>query len=320
LLSFDEETLNKFDVIIIDEDIILKGFLPNQVEMEISELKEVAKETTNSVLKNKIHQVLKAVKTKTMFTLPPVFWDNKEDGDGISTGIDIPSFCSATKFYYRKAAKEKNLSEDTLVFIKPVKLKKNVKYIMVSATVDEEICDYYFGADRVEFSECKTAAYTGTLVQYPELSMSRTCIDNHEGIIEKIKRWSGFENTITFMKYSLGPLHFGNTEGSNSMAGENIDVIGTPYEAEFLYKLAAYTLGLNFDMNAEMKPQIVNHNGFTFRFTTYEDEALRDMQFWMIESELEQAVGRARLLRYDCKVNLFSNFPLRQAELRESEY
>jgi hypothetical protein len=40
----------------------------------------------------------------------------------------------------------------------------------------------------------------------------------------------------------------------------------------------------------------------------------------MIESDLEQAVGRARLLRYDCTVNLFSNFPLRQAVMRESDY
>ena len=40
----------------------------------------------------------------------------------------------------------------------------------------------------------------------------------------------------------------------------------------------------------------------------------------MIESELEQAVGRARLLRKECTVNLFSNFPLRQAIMKKSEY
>ena len=35
----------------------------------------------------------------------------------------------------------------------------------------------------------------------------------------------------------------------------------------------------------------------------------------MIESELEQAVGRARLLRHACTVHLFSNFPLKQAKM-----
>ena len=42
-----------------------------------------------------------------------------------------------------------------------------------------------------------------------------------------------------------------------------------------------------------------------------------DMEF---TTDLEQAVGRARLLRCDATVNLFSNFPLRQAILKESEY
>jgi hypothetical protein len=44
---------------------------------------------------------------------------------------------------------------------------------------------------------------------------------------------------------------------------------------------------------------------------------LRDIQFYMIESELEQAVGRARLINNDCTVNLFSNFPIGQAVMKE---
>jgi len=69
-----------------------------------------------------------------------------------------------------------------------------------------------------------------------------------------------------------------------------------------------------------MKPCKVIHNGYLFHFTTYgeEHEVLRKILFWMIESDLEQAVGRARLLRYDCTVYLFSNFPLRQAVMKES--
>jgi hypothetical protein len=39
----------------------------------------------------------------------------------------------------------------------------------------------------------------------------------------------------------------------------------------------------------------------------------------MIESELEQAVGRARLLRENCTVDLYSNFPLRQAVMKETD-
>ena len=34
---------------------------------------------------------------------------------------------------------------------------------------------------------------------------------------------------------------------------------------------------------------------------------------WLIESLLEQAVGRARLLRYDCIVDVFARFPVDQS-------
>lgn len=126
------------------------------------------------------------------------------------------------------------------------------------------------------------------------------------------------DKVITFKRENIGELHFGNTEGSNSLEGKDILVIGTPYHTDFLYKLAAFTIGWTIDAREEMKPQIVTHNGYRFRFTTFEDEDLRAVQFWMLESELEQAVGRARLLRNSCEVHLFSNFPLSQAEMIDS--
>jgi hypothetical protein len=79
-------------------------------------------------------------------------------------------------------------------------------------------------------------------------------------------------------------------------------------------------MGLDFNEDAEMKDQLVTHNGHRFWFKTYEDKVLRIIHFWMIESELEQAVGRARLLRNDCIVHLFSNFPLSQAVMKKFDY
>ena len=64
-----------------------------------------------------------------------------------------------------------------------------------------------------------------------------------------------------------------------------------------------------------MSPQVVEHNGYRFTFTTFSNEDLRKIQFWMLESELEQAVGRSRLLRNECTVHLFSNFPLSQSQM-----
>lgn len=188
---------------------------------------------------------------------------------------------------------------------------------MVSATVNENICREFFHEDNVDFYECKSAEYKGNLYQYPSKSMSRTCVANNPGIIRRLMKRVGIgeDKVITFKKEAIGHLHFGNTEGSNTLEGEEILVAGTPYHAEFLYKLAAFTMGLDFDEDEEMTDQIVMHNGCRFWFKTFKNENLRSVHFWMIESELEQAVGRARLLRNKCKVHLFSNFPLSQAKM-----
>ena len=157
----------------------------------------------------------------------------------------------------------------------------------------------------------------GPLHQYPGKSMSRSSIASDSGIVRRLmKRFDmDEERVITFMQENIGTLHFGNTDGSNILEGKDILVVGTPYHADFLYKLAAFTMGLDFDEDEEVGPQVVTHNGYRFRFTTFQNEDLQHLQFWMIESELEQAAGRARLLRNPCNVHLFSNFPLRQAKM-----
>ena len=193
---------------------------------------------------------------------------------------------------------------------------------MVSATVDKDICEYCFKKKNVKFYECKQARYIGTLNQYFDKSMSRQCIDKDRDVLKKISEWSGYDYMITFKKYGIGDMYFGNAIGCDHLKGQNIDVVGTPYQVDFLYKLFPFSLGLEVDEDAVMKSCLITHNGYIFRLTTYDEknDILRKFHLWMIESELEQAVGRARLLRCDCTVNLFSNFPLKQAVMRESEY
>jgi len=315
LLNMSEKRLQEYDAIIIDEDIIFKSIIPNQEEITISGLEKLLEEVTNSQLVDKIEKLLKLCKKQSYIELDAFDWDQDEDED-ISIPFDIPSFCSAEYFYLRKASKEDKLTEDTIAFLKPAKFW-NLKYIMVSATADETICNNFFGTDRVDFYECKRAAYIGTLHQYPGKSMSRSSIESDEGIIDRITMKFGIDSDrlITFKCKGKGNLHFGNTEGSNELEGKDILVIGTPYHADFLYRLAAFTMGLDFNEDEEVELQIVKHNGYRFRFTTFKNEDLQALQFWMIESELEQAVGRARLLRNPCEVHLFSNFPLRQAKM-----
>ncbi|MCM1329144.1 MAG: hypothetical protein NC253_06845 [Ruminococcus sp.] len=321
-LCMRKSDLAKYDEVIIDEDIILSSIAPNQCEIKLSLLKDIAKKLKGSQehqeLVEKIQQILKASKKSEMFKLQGFNWDydkNNEPIEGISELTDLPALCKA-KYFMCLDGEDSNSS---IIFLKPYKFHKR-KYIMVSATVDKDICEYCFGKENVKFYECKQAAYTGQLNQYYQKSMSRRCIDEDKSILDKIHKWSGFDHMITFKKYGRGDMYFGNAIGCDTLKGEDIDVVGTPYQVDFLYKLLPFSLGLDIDESAELKPCIVNHNGYRFKFTTYEDEVLQKFNMWMIESELEQAVGRARLLRCDCTVNLFSNFPLKQAVMKEFDY
>ena len=313
LLTMDENRLKEFDTIIIDEDIIFKSVIPNQGEITVSELKKMMDKSADSCLLKKIKEILKQAKEQSCVKADSFEWD-KEDDEIIP--FDLPSFCLAEKFYIRRKSKEKNLKEDSVSFLKPV-FFKDVKYIMVSATANEAICRLYFGENRVKFYECKKAKYMGRLNQYPGKSMSRSSIASSPGIIRRLINRFGFseERVITFMKENIGNLHFGNTEGSNTLEGKNILVIGTPYHADFLYKLAAFTMGIDFDEDEEMEMQVIEYNGYRFRFKTFKNADLRAIHLWMIESELEQAVGRARLLRNSCEVHLFSSFPISQSHM-----
>lgn len=313
LLNMDEKRLKEFDATIIDEDIIFKSIIPNQGEVPVAKLEKLLEKTNDSRLSQKIKSLLRRAKDKSCIELDSFEWEDKDDE---LYSFDLPSFCRAEQFYVRRSDKEPNLKEDTVVFLKPVSFK-DVKYIMVSATADEGICRHYFGWDRVDFYECKRAKYQGPLHQYPSKSMSRSSMASDPGIVRRLmKRFDmDEERVITFMREKIGHLHFGNTEGSNTLEGQDILVVGTPYHADFLYKLAAFTMGLDFDEDEEVGPQVVTHNGYRFRFTTFQNKDLQHLQFWMIESELEQAAGRARLLRNTCNVHLFSNFPLRQANM-----
>lgn len=320
--------LSKYDLVIIDEDILYSVVIPNRETVSISALKDLKKEQSpKDPLAVKIKEILnKRRKIKKdgnseYFTLQGIDYD--EEYGNIEMGINIRALCYANFFCYREPSEQdKNLEEDSVTFVKEVKFPEETKYIMLSATANKKICELYFGEENVRFYKCKEAEITGSLLQHADKPMGRRSIRKDLSIFKRIRKYTGAEDTISFKEfhpYYTGDLHFGNCAGYDTLKGHNIDVIGTPHQPEWVYKLFAYSLG--YDVDDKLKPNIpVVHNGFKFRFMTYEDEVLRTIQFYMIETDLEQAVGRARPLRCNCTINLFSDFPLKQAELRESEY
>ena len=120
------------------------------------------------------------------------------------------------------------------------------------------------------------------------------------------------------MLFPSSEIHFGKTEGFNTYKGLDIAVIGTPHNSPILYKLVGAMLG--YSTSGSLHKYRVERKGFSYTMMTYGDEEMRNLQLFFIESELEQAVGRARLLREDCTVYVFSNYPCQQAELIQDSY
>ena len=86
--------------------------------------------------------------------------------------------------------------------------------------------------------------------------------------------------------------------------------MGTPHINNVVYFLTAKVLGIEFKTSdLTMSYQKVIYNGFEFKFNCFDNESLRMIQFSYIESDLIQAVGRARTLRTDAKVDLIFKLP-----------
>lgn len=316
--------ISKYDLVIIDEDILYSTVVTNKEEVSISELKKLRKKLTlNDPLAKKISRIL-AKKKEEYFEEKEVKYEKKYED--LKMYMNIPALCEAKFFSYRSEVEEDEeeqgeQKEERITFIRPLRFRENTKYIMVSATVNEDVCKYYFGEDNIKFYECKEARIKGRLIQYYNKTMSRAFIDKNQDCLEEIVKNSTADFIITFKKLKKickTEWYFGNCVGCDVMKHKKIDVIGTPHQPEWVYKLFAYSLGL--DVDATFKNMTIIHNGYRFWFCTFDNEQLRNIQFYMIETELEQAVGRARLLRCNCNVNLFSNFPLRQAVMKEYKY
>lgn len=229
--------------------------------------------------------------------------------------------------------KNRQTGEMEVKYYYPPKLPK-MKYIVLSATINKTIYEKYFRNEMNIFLYPEmNAAYKGNLVQYTYHSLGRKDLSKKMQVFSIARELADCQNLeiITFKENSYLPdltgmnsagLHFGNSTGVNTLEGKTIGIIGTPYKAPETYKLIACYLGANVNQEIDERPKIrrVSYKKWSFLITTYEDPLLREIQLYSIESELEQCIGRARLLRKNCKVYLFSCFPCEQAEIHIKNY
>lgn len=205
--------------------------------------------------------------------------------------------------------------------------RKKKRFIVMSATANEFIYRKLFG-DTLVFHDLSDVPLKGLLRQHTEFSFSRyslaTDSDRKKQVLDDINE-SG-KNVITFaehkhlFKQALEEMHFGNVMGYDSYKGQDLIVVGTPHIHPITYILYAQALGIKTQpSDFAMQNRVVEYGGFRFTFLTYASEDIRILQFFFIQEGLTQAVGRARLLRENARVDLYSNFPLRQACITQEE-
>jgi hypothetical protein len=209
-----------------------------------------------------------------------------------------------------------SMIEDKIHYIKKNELTKSKKIIILSATIDPMFYQQLFG-DRVHVFDLGEVEMKGKIIQYTKRSCSRRSLSKY---VTKISEEVGDSTVITFKAYvnsftnSQKEIYFGNCSGYDFLSNQNLTVVGTPHLNNIKYFLFAQILGINYtNEDTEMKYQWIEHNGFRFKFNTFFHEGLRNIHLSLIQSEIVQAVGRARTLRYDCTVSLYSNFPLKQS-------
>ncbi len=222
------------------------------------------------------------------------------------------------QFFYSKYFIKDERHGHFVHYVTKRELPPNKKVIIMSATIAVPIYKTLYG-DRVEVIDISNIKNKGYVEQHTDRSFSRASLSKVES--EDLKTMFEGKPVITFQSYSDKinteniRVHYGNCEGYDSFNGRDIVVLGTPHLNNVVYSLYGKILGLNVDgMDTKMRYQKIEWNGFKFMFMCYSDKELRDIQMSLIESELVQAVGRARTLRSDATVHVYSNLPLAVAD------
>lgn len=329
-LQLPESFLRNY-TIIIDEDILQLQIFNSACNVSLESVNALAEEEIphySHIAKNIINA--EDNKYYKIDTWPTEVSDIEQwvEESGNINGGNLIDLTHAKAF-----VKLRESGETQIYYFCPPKLPK-LKYIILSATLNANIYKQYFqGFMPIRCYDEKKAKYKGKLIQYTYHSLGRGDLKKKMEVFDFICERSGKKDLglITFKHLAneravkdknILAIHFGNSSGINSLSGKDLGIIGTPYKAEQAYKLIACYLGADVNNQDDIRPRVrrIKYAGASFLITTYKNELLREVQLYSIQSELEQCVGRARLLRKNCTVYLLSAFPCEQADIHIENY
>lgn len=205
-------------------------------------------------------------------------------------------------------------NEKKIFFVNQHYLSEDRKYIILSATMNIELYKQMYG-NRVRVVDISDVETCGSIIQHTKKSYSRSSL---KGSVAELNKKLENKPTLTFMSFAkklkngVTEIYYGKSEGFDSLKGKDINVVGTPFKNQALYLLIGKCLGTNVDkFNREFKYQNVEWNGFRFSFNTFSNPELREIHLADLEAELIQLIGRARALREDVRVDVYSSLPLK---------
>ena len=206
-------------------------------------------------------------------------------------------------------------------------LEKNI--VIMSASTPIFIWEKLFPG-RVEIIDISNIEKKGIIEQHTRRGYSSSAIEKYKKtskineIIKQLmdeindtKKEDKDINIITHLKHknlfknNNCEFWFGNCSGGDNLKGKDIAIIGTPNKPQYVHFFYAKICGVSLKTNdCILTDKIIEYEGLRFRYFTYENEDLRNIQFALIQSDLIQAAGRARPLRENVQIKIFSNFPL----------
>lgn len=331
LLNLRNSNVEKY---VIDEDIVstlVKTIvITKEMLNDISEAAVVAMRKDIPLLNEQFLNMLK-------------FFKNLENSNTANQIIEVPKTLCSIEFKDMKKVIDECNPSNNLIELLDIKAAykanngiitayihnrlPNKPIIILSATANEAVYKALMPNRTVEFIDLGNAYSTGDIVMHYK-GMSRNYLNNNfDKALEILKEKApGVTNIITYKSYEskfkehgYNPIcHFGKCTGIDNYKGQDLIVFGTPHVNMGTYLILAHACGLR-DIRIDEGLEFVNikRNGYEFSFSTFNNRLLceigdfiREIQYYIIESELQQAVGRARILREDCTVHLFSNYPL----------
>ena len=243
-----------------------------------------------------------------------------------------------TDFFKVIGAKGISLTKNGFIHIidgKSLRELEDYKVICMSATLDETIhtafIKKYLPNKNIIYKSIANTELKGNIYCNCSYAWSRDGLKKltkkSEKALQKILNDDRFENIITFKSNDLINLegtkkvkiaHFGAVEGLDKYKDQDLCVIGTPHTSSKVYEGYYFLLTGKNNISREWKVKRVKKYGFEFDLNTYENETdifLTDIQLYFVYSELIQAIGRARALRFDVNVFVYSALPIPNSKL-----